>query len=118
MKLPNAESARLGDKIDRYCLNPNHNKGKNKANLFRSRLGITLRNKKILEAALMRAAIEEDAVIKLKDQYGIHYNVRFLMKTDVEESWVLGCWIVRVGEDFPRLTNAYPIRFLEVDRED
>ena len=47
MKLPNGDRAYLGDKLERYCLNPNHPKGKNKANLFRQRLGLTLKQKNV-----------------------------------------------------------------------
>ena len=31
MKLPNGDQASLGDKLERYCLNPEHSKGKHKA---------------------------------------------------------------------------------------
>jgi hypothetical protein len=51
MKLPNGENAQLGDKLERYSLNLEHSAGGGKAILFRSRLGITLENKEILEAA-------------------------------------------------------------------
>ena len=41
MKLPNGERVELGDKLERYCLNFEHPKGKHKALLFQKRLGIT-----------------------------------------------------------------------------
>ncbi len=44
MKLPNGIQAKLGDKIENYCLNFNHQKWKNKATLFQQKLGITLEN--------------------------------------------------------------------------
>lgn len=110
MKLPNGDRAHLGDKIVLYCLNFRHHKGKDKAALFRNRLGITLENRKKLENALLRAAFTEDATVTMISPYGVHYNTHFFMKTSVGESWVLGCWIVRKDEDFPRLTNAYPVR--------
>ena len=110
MKLPNGDRAYLGDKLERYCLNPNHSKGKNKANLFRQRLGITLEQKDVLKAALLKAASYEEAKLTRSDQFGRYYNTRFFVETDEGKAWVLGCWIVRSGEDFPRLTNAYPVR--------
>ena len=58
MKLPNGDQANLGDKLERYCLNPEHLKGKHKALLFEKRLGITLSNKEILKNSLKKAAIE------------------------------------------------------------
>jgi hypothetical protein len=114
MRLPNGDRAQLSDKLERYCLNPNHRKGKDKAALVRDRLGITLDNKGVLETALLATALENNAVVRSRDQYGYHYNIRFLMQTDVGEAWVLSCWIIRHGEDLPRLTNAYPVRLQEV----
>ncbi|RMG10844.1 MAG: hypothetical protein D6728_09890, partial [Cyanobacteria bacterium J055] len=61
MKLPNGHKADLGDKLERYSLNPDHPKGKHKALLFEKRLGITLKNKDILEQALREAAREGEA---------------------------------------------------------
>jgi hypothetical protein len=88
---------------------PEHAKGKDKAPLSANRLGITLENKEVLEEVLWAVVIHDEATLKKRDQYGDHYNIKFLMQTDVGESWVLSCWIVATDEDFPRLTNAYPI---------
>ena len=110
MNLPNGDRAYIGDKLERYCLNFNHPKGKNKAALFRLRLGITLEQKAILEAALLEAALNAEATLVRSDRFGRHYHTRFFLKTDVGEAWLLGCWIVRREEQFPRLTNVYPIR--------
>ena len=109
MKLPNQENAILGDKLDRYCLNFQHNLGKHKALLFQKRLGITLANKKLLEDALLVAIHENDAIIYKKDSFGIHYDVRFFLETEFGSSWVLSSWIIRFEEEFPRLTNVYPV---------
>ncbi|HIK53533.1 MAG TPA: hypothetical protein IGS17_21845 [Oscillatoriales cyanobacterium M59_W2019_021] len=109
MKLPNGHKADLGDKLERYSLNPDHPKGKHKALLFEKRLGITLKNKDILEQALREAAREGEAEFYKIDPYGTHYDLEFSLKTDVGSSLILSCWIVRVTEDFPRLTNTYPI---------
>ena len=52
MELPNKHQADLGNKIENYCLNPNHQKGKNKATLFQNKLGINLTNADILKNAI------------------------------------------------------------------
>lgn len=109
MKLPNGHQADLGNKIENYCLNPNHQKGKNKATLFQKRLGINLENLEILKKAIKQAAITESVVIRKINEYGTHYNLKFLLKTDVGESLILVAWTIRTGEDFPRLTNCYPV---------
>jgi hypothetical protein len=109
MKLPNGDKAQLGDKLERYSLNFQHLKGKDKAVMFRNRLGIILENKDLLEAALLESVINHEAEIHNMTEYGIQYNVRFWMTTEAGNSWVLGCWIIRSDENFPRLTNAYPV---------
>lgn len=109
MKLPNGDRADLGDKLEQYSLNFQHPKGKDKAAMFKNRLGITLANKEILKFALLEIAANEEVVIYRNDQYGTHFNIKFLMRTEMGSSLILSCWIVRTGEDFPRLTNAYPV---------
>lgn len=109
MKLPNGDQAQLGDKLERYVLNPQHPKGKDKAPLFKNRLGITLENKEVLEKALLDVAISQEAIIYKQDHYGTQYDIKFLMSTEVSTSLVISCWIIRTDEDFPRLTNAYPV---------
>ncbi len=109
MKVPNGEQAILGDKLERYCLNNQHFQGKHKALLFQSRLGITIKNKEILEQALLKALPENDAIIYKQDRYGVHYDVKFQLQTEVGSSLILSSWIIRENETFPRLTNAYPV---------
>ena len=109
MKLPNGDRADLGDKLERYSLNPEHPRGKHKALLFEKRLGITLANKVELKQALKQAAIEAEAELYKHDQFGTHYDITFTLRNDVGSSLILSCWIVRTDEDFPRLTNTYPI---------
>lgn len=109
MRLPNSEFVDLGNKIDEYCLNPNHNKGKHKARLFRGKLGITQNNSFILKQALLQAAQTETVSLKKQDQYGAHYIMKFVLKTQVGKSMILASWIVRNNENFPRLTSCYPI---------
>ncbi len=109
MKLPNGHLADLGNKIEGYCLNFNHNKGKHKARLFQSKLGITFTNSNILKQALTEAAINETAIPKKQDKYGTYYTMKFTLKTNFGESLILASWIIRNTEDFPRLTSCYPV---------
>ncbi len=109
MKLPNGNKAQIGDKLDRYSLNIQHPKGKDKAVMFRNRLGITLANRELLETALLESVLKNDAIIHKNDEYGTQYDVKFLMTTEFGSSLVIGCWIIRKDEDFPRLTNTYPL---------
>ncbi len=63
----------------------------------------------LLEQALLQAAKKKDAVIYKQDRYGVHYDVKFLLQTEIGSSLILSSWIIRQNETFPRLTNAYPV---------
>jgi len=110
VKLPNGYLADLGNKIEEYSLNLNHEQGKNKAVLFASNLGITIENAERLKQALKEAAINEDVVIQKTNEYGTPYNMKFWLKTQVGESLILAAWIVRARETSPRFTNCYPVK--------
>ena len=109
MKLPNGHLAELGIKIEEYCLNPDHRKGQHKARLFQSKLGINRNNASILKQALRKAAIQESVTLRKQDEHGCHYTMKFWLKTTIGESLILVGWIVRHGEEFPRLTSCYPV---------
>ncbi|MGI0487870.1 DUF6883 domain-containing protein [Pantanalinema rosaneae CENA516] len=109
MKLPNGDQAQLGDKLERYSLNQQHSKGKDKAVLFEKRSGITLENQALLEVVLLAVAANNEAEIYKIDDYGTQYDIKFFMTTETGSSWVLSCWIIRTNENFPRLTHTYPI---------
>ena len=42
-----------------------------------------------------------------RDEYGQRYVVDFSMKRQDKEAVVRSSWIVRSGEDYPRLTGRY-----------
>ncbi|GGA00056.1 hypothetical protein [Okeania sp. KiyG1] len=58
---------------------------------------------------LTKAVINESVIIRKVNEYSTHYNMKFFLKTDIGESLILVAWIIRTGEDFPRLTNCYPV---------
>ncbi|MBI4604030.1 MAG: hypothetical protein HY721_18900 [Planctomycetes bacterium] len=108
MKLPNGDRADLGTKLEDYTLDPLHRSGRHKARVFESALGITLRNSQVLREALLRAAANSDAAIAKGDNgHGQVYVLRFPLATDKGTAAVLSCWIIRRGEDFPRLITCY-----------
>jgi len=108
MKLPNGERADIGTKLEDYVLNPQHRDGRHKARVFDSVLGIRMANSDVLHDALLRAAAtSQDAEAKGDNGYGEVYVLRFRMATKKGRAVVLSVWIVRYGEDFPRLTTCY-----------
>ena len=57
MKLPNAENAFVDiEKILNYCLNQTHERGKHKARLFASVLGITAKDSEQLKQLFLMEA--------------------------------------------------------------
>jgi hypothetical protein len=108
MKLPNGERVDLGTKLEEYVLNPLHREGKHKARRFESVLGITLANAQVLRSALLNVAASSDQVKPRGDNgFGDVYILRFPINTAKGTATVLSAWIVRHGEDFPRLTSCY-----------
>lgn len=108
MKLPNGVHADLGTKLEEYSLNPLHRHGQHKARVFQSILGIKLANADMLRDALKRdAATSEDAVHQGNNGFGEVYELRFPLTTEQGTATVLSAWIIRNGEDFPRLTTCF-----------
>jgi hypothetical protein len=108
MKLPNGDRADLGTKLEDYSLNPLHRHGQHKARVFESALGITITNKDVLARALLEAAKYSGEFVALGDNgFGETYALRFRLTTGKGSATVLGAWIVRHNEDFPRLTTCF-----------
>lgn len=108
MKLPKAEHAVVDvAKLRDYCLNPNHPRGRHKARVFLAALGMTAADAVSLCDALLAAARTEDATSRDLDEYGQRYVLDFLMTGPAGRANVRSVWIVRVGEDGPRLSTCY-----------
>lgn len=108
MRLPNGDRADLGTKLEDYVLNPRHREGRHKARVFESILDITLAKSDVLRQAMLSAAENSDDAEPLGNNgHGEVYVLRFLLETEKGSATVLSAWIVRDGEDFPRLITCY-----------
>jgi len=108
MKLPNAEGAFVDpEKLTGYCLNNEHPRGKHKARVFAATLGISTEHAGDLRDALLHAILVEDAIPTEEDDHGQRYVVDFTMTGPSGRARVRSIWIIRVKEDFPRLTSCY-----------
>lgn len=108
MKLPNADRAVVDiEKLRDYCLSTSHPRGRHKARVFITALGITADDAEELRQAILSAVITEEATATERDEYGQRYMVDFLMKRQGKEAVVRSSWIVRSEEDYPRLTSCY-----------
>ncbi len=89
-------------------LNSEHRRGRHKARVFESSLGITRENKQLLADALRKAAADSADALSLGDQgFGETFEIRFSLATDKGQATVLSRWIVRRDEDFPRLVARF-----------
>ncbi len=96
-------------KLTEYVLSPDSPKGKDKAFLFRKRLGYTQENYQALLAQIQLKALDAAAIPKKKDNHGQRYQVdleihgiRFDQKEIVRTGW-----IISPGTKQARLTTAY-----------
>ena len=85
-----------------------HREGRHKARVFESALGITAGTADVLRRALLEAAVASDhAKARADSGFGNVYILRFPLSTAKGTAIVLSVWIVRHGEDFPRLSTCY-----------
>jgi hypothetical protein len=75
--------------------------------VFAAALGLTADRAEDLRAAVLAAVRAREASAVKQDMHGQHYVVDFPMTTPVGRALVPSSWIVRDGEDFPRLTSCY-----------
>jgi len=108
MKLPNAERATVDiAKLREYCLSYDHLRGRHKARVFESVLGITEDEAELLRESLLLAARLEEATLGKVDAFGTRYMIDFWMEGRSGVARVRSAWIIRTAEDFPRLTSCY-----------
>jgi len=108
MKLPNANRAFVEiEKLHDYCLSATHPRGRHKARVFESALNITAEDSDELRQAILSAVIMEEAVESEQDEYGQRYIVDFTMRRQGRQATIRTAWIIRSGEETPRLTSCY-----------
>ena len=108
MGLPRGDQAEVDPrKLTDYCLSPTHPVGKHKAAVFRAALGVTAEDAELVRAWLVSAAVSGEPVAEHADEYGQRYRIDFEASTPHGRATVRSAWIVRTGEDFPRLTTCY-----------
>jgi hypothetical protein len=108
MKLPNADRAIVEiEKLRDYCLSSSHPRGRHKARVFITALGIAADDAQELKQAILSAITSEEALPTERDEYGQRFVVDFSMRRQGKEAVVRSSWIIRSAEDYPRLTSCY-----------
>ncbi len=108
MKLPNFDRAVVEiAKLRAYALNPLHEVGKHKAQVFKAALGLTIDDAEWLRERLLQAASMEEAVAGQASVFGETFIIDFRLARGERSAMVRAAWIVESGTDFPRLTSCY-----------
>lgn len=106
--LPNYKNAYIAlEKLRDYSLNENHNEGGHKAKVFKSALNIETKDASNLKNLILDG-LQFNPVKSVKiNDYGIIYSI--IMRIDINEKTadITTAWIIKLGEDFPRLVSAY-----------
>ena len=88
-------------------VDPDHPRGRHKARVFASALGLTKQDAPMLQQKLLDVAYTHEAIRTKVDAYGVRYQIDFEMESEAGRANVRSTWIVRQGEAFPRLVTCY-----------
>jgi len=112
MKLPNGANAVVDiEKLRDYCLSAQHPEGRHKARVFLAVLGLTSADAAKLREIFLTVAVEKSGASVIEaDQYGCRYSMDTLVTFGSREAVVRSAWIIKTGEDFPRLVSCYVLR--------
>lgn len=107
MKLPNGDRAIVDiHKLEDYCLNPQHPRGRHKARVFAS-VGIQESHAEEFRTILLGVARSSEAYPTAETPYGQRYIIDFDLTRQGRKARIRSTWIVRTGEELPRLTSCY-----------
>ena len=88
-------------------MNPIHPRGKHKARVFQSLLGINQDDAEILKEKILESVANNDCLVGESDVYGIRYSVDMQIDVMGRNAPVRTTWIIKNKEGFPRLTSCY-----------
>jgi hypothetical protein len=109
MMLPGGDRAVVElAKLTDYCLDETHPRGRHKARVFAARLGLGRADAALLRAELLLAAANSlDAVEGTADGFGQRFTLDLVVAGPKGSGVVRSGWILRSGEDYPRLTTCH-----------
>jgi Domain of unknown function (DUF4926) len=105
--LPNGERALIPmEKLTDFCLNPDHARGKDKARVFASVLGITRDRAHELADLVRQAARDGDITKEARTVWGQYYRVDWAMPSRVDVV-LRTIWEIAPGAEIPRLVSVF-----------
>lgn len=107
-RLPNCDRAILGlRKIEDYCLNPQHPRGRHKARVFRDALGIGRNDARWLRDVILDAIQTTDATELTGDALGKRWRLDVPASRQNRHIVIRTIWIIRTGEEEPRFVTCW-----------
>jgi hypothetical protein len=96
-------------KLRDYCLSDSHPRGRHKARVFRSRLGLTADDAEVLRRTLLKAAHDREDELQRTDadEFGRRFVLDFPRTTAAGSATIRSAWILLAGQDVLRLTSCY-----------
>jgi hypothetical protein len=108
MKLASADRIEIDkEKVDEYCLNPEHPLGVHKARVFKAALGIDRTTAEQLRLLLRDSVRLEDAVFIREDIFGKHYRIDHEVSGLKGKEILRSFWIVEGEGQPPRFISCY-----------
>lgn len=107
-RLPQSEQAILDlRKIEDYCLNPSHPRGRHKARVFREALGVERSDAVWLRDVLLDGARTGEAVLVATDAWGAYWRLDITVRRQRKSAVVRTIWIVPGQESVPRFVTCW-----------
>jgi hypothetical protein len=94
-------------KLENYVLNLHHDRGKHKAKVFASTFGLNTNDAEELREYILEAVKTFEAQFVEEGEFGYQYKMDFPLNWNGVTKNIRTTWIVRHGEDFPRLVSCF-----------
>jgi hypothetical protein len=106
--LPHGDEAILDiRKIEDYCLNASHPRGRHKARVFREALNLQRGDASWLRDVLLGAARRGEALQIGERTWGSQWRIDVTIRRQSKSAVVRTVWIVRTGENVPRFVTCW-----------
>jgi hypothetical protein len=107
-RLPNPNQAILDiRKIEDYCLNPSHPRGRHKARVFRDALNVQRSDASWLRDILLEAARSGEASRIAADAWGTYWRLDVAVRRQDKSAVVRTIWIVRTGDSLSMFVTCW-----------
>lgn len=109
-KLPHAQRAIIEiSKLRNYCLNPEHPRGRHKAQVFRHALGIDRPDAEHLRDMILDGIQTANAMLLDSDKFGQRWRVDLEISGPKKLAVVRTVWIIHPGADAPRFVTCWVV---------